>query len=57
MKPIDVKSNTNIDSNKENKDQHPTFKIGDTIRISKYNISKYFCKMLHSKLVSRSFCN
>ena len=36
MKPIDVKSNTNIDSNKENKDQHPSFKIGDTIRISKY---------------------
>ena len=36
MKPIHVKSNTNIDSNKENNDQHPTFKIGDTIRISKY---------------------
>ena len=36
MKPVDVKSNTYIDSNKEINDQHPKFKIGDTVRISKY---------------------
>ena len=36
MKPVDVKSNTYIDSNKGNNDQHSKFKIGDTVRISKY---------------------
>ena len=36
MKPVDVKSSTYIHSNKEINDQHPKFKIGDTVRISKY---------------------
>ena len=36
MKPVDVKSNTYIDSNKGNNDQHSKLKIGDTVRISKY---------------------
>ena len=36
MKPADVKSDTYIDSNKEINDEHPKFKIGDTVRISKY---------------------
>ena len=36
MKPIDVKSNSYIDLNKEINDQHPKFKIGDAVRISKY---------------------
>ena len=36
MKPIDVKSNTYIDSSKETNDKNPKFKIGDTVRISKY---------------------
>ena len=36
MKPVDIKSNTYIDSNKEINDQHPKFKIGDTLIISKY---------------------
>ena len=36
MKLVDVKSNTSIDSNKEINDQHPKFKIGDTVRISKH---------------------
>ena len=36
MKFVDVKSNTSIDSNKEINDQHPKFKIGDTVRISKH---------------------
>ena len=35
MKPVDVKSNTHVDSNKEINDQHPKFKIGDTVRILK----------------------
>ena len=39
MKPVDVKSNTYIDSNKEINDQHPKFKIGDTVRISKHKNS------------------
>ena len=36
MKPVDVKSNTYIDSSKEINNKNPRFKIGDTVRISKY---------------------
>ena len=36
MKPIDVKSNKYIDSNKEINGKYPKFKIGETVRISKY---------------------
>ena len=36
MKPADVKTNTYIDSSKEINNKNPKFKIGDTIRISKY---------------------
>ena len=36
MKPVDVKSNTYIDSSKEINDEDPRFKIGDIVRISKY---------------------
>ena len=35
-KPVDVKSNTYIDSSKETNDKNPKFKIGDNVRISKY---------------------
>ena len=35
MKPVDVKSNTHIDSSKKINDQDPQFKIGDIVRISK----------------------
>ena len=35
-KPVDVKSNTYIDSSKEINDKDPKFKIGDIVRISKY---------------------
>ena len=35
MKPVDVKSNTYIDSNKEVHHKDPKFKVGDHIRISK----------------------
>ena len=36
MKPVDVKSNTYIESSKEINNKNPKFKIGDTVRISKY---------------------
>ena len=35
MKPIDVKDNTYIDSEKEVNDKNPKFKVGDHVRISK----------------------
>ena len=36
MKPVDVKSNTCVNSSKEILDPDPKFKIYDTVRISKY---------------------
>ena len=36
MKPVDIKDNTYIDSEKEVNDKDPKFKIGDYVRISKY---------------------
>ena len=36
MKPIAVKWSTCITSSKEIKDKNPKFKIGDTVRVSKY---------------------
>ena len=36
MEPVDLKSNTYINSSKEINDKDPKFKIGDTVRISKY---------------------
>ena len=36
MKPVDVKSSTYIDFDKENNDKDPEFKVGYHIRISKY---------------------
>ena len=52
MKPVNVKSNTYIESSKEINDKNPKFEIGDTFRIS-----NCFCKRLHSKLVGRGFCD
>ena len=37
MKPVNVKSNTYIDSSKEIDNKNPKLKIGDTRRISKYD--------------------
>ena len=37
IKPVDVKDNTYIDFKKEVNDKNPKFKIGDHVRISKYN--------------------
>ena len=36
MKPVDVKSSIYIESSKEINAEHPKFKIGDIVRISKY---------------------
>ena len=36
MKPVDVKPSMYIDFNKENNKASSNFKIGDTVRISKY---------------------
>ena len=36
MKPVDVKSNTYINSGKETNNKDPKFKVGDNVRISKY---------------------
>ena len=36
MKPVDVKSNTYIDSSKEINDEDPKCKISDIVKISKY---------------------
>ena len=37
MKPVDVKNNTYIDSNKDVHDKDSKFKVGAHVRISKYN--------------------
>ena len=42
MKPIDVKDNTYINTDKETNDKDPKFKVGDHVRISKYK--KIFAK-------------
>ena len=36
MKPVDVKSSTYIDFNKEHNKENPKFEVGDYVRISKY---------------------
>ena len=46
MKPFDVKLSKYIDSSQENHNRDPKFKIGDTVRIT-----KYLYKLLHSKLI------
>ena len=38
IKPIDVKDNTDINTDKETNDKDPKFKVGDHVRISKYKI-------------------
>ena len=38
MNPVDVRSNTYIDSRKGINNNGPKYKIGDIVRISKYNI-------------------
>ena len=53
MKSVDVKSCAYIDSSKQINDKDAKFKIGDIVRISKFE--NLFCKKLCSKLVWRRF--
>ena len=53
--PVDVKSKTYIDSNKDINEKCHKFKNGDTVRISKHK--NLFCKNLYFKFVWRSFCH
>ena len=39
MKPIDVKDNTYINTDKEIDNKDPKFRVGDHVRISKYEIN------------------
>ena len=55
MKPIDVKSSTHIDSNKEINDKDPKFKVGDIVKISKYK--NIFAKGYISKWPEEDFVN
>ena len=55
MKPVDVKSYTYISSSKEINNKNPKFKIGDIVKVSKYE--NYFWKRLHSKQFWRSICD
>ena len=55
MEPVDEKFSIFIDFNKESCKEHPKLKVRDHVRKSKYK--KYFCKMLNSKMVWRSFCD
>ena len=48
VKPIDVKDNTYINTDKEINNKDPKFRFGDHVRISKY---KYIFARLHPKLV------
>ena len=48
MKPVDVKSDTSIDSNKENSDKDHKFKL---IILLEYQNIEMFFQGLHSKLV------
>ena len=41
MKPINVKDNTYINTNKETNDKDPKFKVGHRVRMIK--IQKHFC--------------
>ena len=52
-KPVDVETNTCIDSNKEINDKYPKFKIGATVRISKYK--SIFAKVYTPKLRDQVF--
>ena len=55
VNPVDIKSNTYIDSGKEINEKDPKFETGDHVRISKYK--SVFAGRLCSKLVWRSFCD
>ena len=53
MKPVDVKSNTYINSSKKNNDEDVKFKTGNVVRISKYknNFAKGYVPNLKKLLL------
>ena len=53
MKPVGVKWNTYIDSCKKINDKNPKFKIGDTVRLSKYRI---FLQKITLHIFLKNFC-
>ena len=56
MKPFDVKISTYINFNEENNKDGPKFKVGDRVKISRYN--NIFAKSyIFAKLVCRSSCD
>ena len=57
MNPVDVKSNTYIDSSKENNIDDTKFEFGDIVRVWTNKNAFFFRKMLRSKLVWISFCD
>ena len=55
VKPVDVNTNTYVDFGKQNNKKDLRFKVGDLLRISKYENT--FTKGLRSKLECKSFCD
>ena len=53
MKTADVRSGMYVDWSFENREKDPKFKVGDSVRISKY---KKYLKKDASKLVRKSLC-
>ena len=55
MKPVGVKWNTYIDCCKKINDKNPKFKIGDTVRMSKYRniFAKDYTSYLSEKFLSK----
>ena len=48
IKPVDIKSEMNIEYSVKHNDKDTNFKVGDHVRISKY---KKNCERVHSRLV------
>ena len=55
MKLVDTKSSTHIAFSKEVNDENPKFKIGDTVRISKYR--NIFAKGYTPNWSEEDFCD
>ena len=60
MKPIDVKDNTYVNTDKEGNDKNPKFKVGDHVRISKYKqilVKGYTSNLLEEIFVIKKLKN
>ena len=58
MKPVEVKSNTYIDSSKQINYKDPKFKVGDIVRISKYKdiFAKRYIPNCSEEIFVINFC-